>query len=173
MGLRQPLLERARSHGGAARAAGPGRLTYRAPGKPVLSPVRHWVGCSTARGTTSDFRVALCVWGIRPKLAPSAQEESVLESIRVGCRYVFSQQALWTSMALDLFAVLFSGAILRRLHGGAPPDPAAALAISHARVVAFVAQAGFLLHGLNLEAHPRPDAGVTPLSLNAAEGPSV
>lgn len=75
-----------------------------------------------ALGATGAFLIGaafygiavLCVWGIRPKPAPpapGAQGESVLESIRAGYRYVFSQQVLWASMALDLFAVLFGGAI--------------------------------------------------------------
>ncbi|GEM87152.1 MFS transporter [Meiothermus granaticius] len=50
---------------------------------------------------------------IRPKAPPlpQAQGESVWQSIRAGYRYVFGQQVLWASMALDLFAVLFGGAI--------------------------------------------------------------
>ncbi|MBF6594102.1 MAG: MFS transporter [Thermaceae bacterium] len=75
-----------------------------------------------ALGATNAFLIAaafygvavLCVWCIAPKPVsplPDAQEESVLESIRAGYRYVFSQQVLWGSMALDLFAVLFGGAI--------------------------------------------------------------
>jgi len=39
------------------------------------------------------------------------QRESVLESISAGWRYVLGRQILWSSMALDLFAVLFGGAI--------------------------------------------------------------
>ena len=75
-----------------------------------------------ALGATNAFLIGaafysvsvLCVWGIHPKPVPpvpDAQEESVWDSIRAGYRYVFSQQVLWGSMALDLFAVLFGGAI--------------------------------------------------------------
>lgn len=76
-----------------------------------------------ALGATETFLIVAgiyaltvaCIWGIAPKpapgLLPHEREESVLESIRGGFRYVFSQQVLWGSMALDLFAVLFGGAI--------------------------------------------------------------
>lgn len=36
-------------------------------------------------------------------------EESALESIREGLRFVFSRQVLWAAMTVDLFAVLFGG----------------------------------------------------------------
>ncbi len=49
---------------------------------------------------------------IKPKPMPPAQaDESIWESIAVGVRYVFHNQILVGSMALDLFAVLFGGAI--------------------------------------------------------------
>jgi MFS family permease len=57
---------------------------------------------------------AMCAFTIAPKPVletVNMQRESVLESIRAGYRYVFSRQVLWASMALDLFAVLFGGAI--------------------------------------------------------------
>ena len=76
-----------------------------------------------AVGATATFLIVAgiyaltvaCIWAISPKPAPPPlpheREEGVLESIRGGLRYVFSQQVLWGSMALDLFAVLFGGAI--------------------------------------------------------------
>lgn len=49
---------------------------------------------------------------IKKKPMPPVQEgESVLTSIGIGVRYVFKSQILVGSMALDLFAVLFGGAI--------------------------------------------------------------
>lgn len=49
---------------------------------------------------------------IKPKpLPPIVQHESIWKSISIGVRYVFSNQVLVGSMALDLFAVLFGGAI--------------------------------------------------------------
>lgn len=47
----------------------------------------------------------------RKPMPPHHQEESIWQSIAVGVRYVFSNQILVGSMALDLFAVLFGGAI--------------------------------------------------------------
>ena len=49
---------------------------------------------------------------IEPKPAPeSQQDESVWQSVSTGVRYVLGDQVLLGSMALDLFAVLFGGAI--------------------------------------------------------------
>ncbi|MBM3965065.1 MAG: MFS transporter [Planctomycetes bacterium] len=46
-----------------------------------------------------------------PPSSPSTPRESVFESISAGWRYVLGRQMLWSTMALDLFAVLFGGAI--------------------------------------------------------------
>ncbi len=59
------------------------------------------------------FAAALaCVFFIAPKPRPTPPEgESVWESIAFGIRYVVTNQILVGSMSLDLFAVLFGGAI--------------------------------------------------------------
>lgn len=44
-------------------------------------------------------------------LPPVTAHESIWESMAIGVRYVFGQQILVGSMALDLFAVLFGGAV--------------------------------------------------------------
>jgi MFS family permease len=44
-------------------------------------------------------------------MPPIAPYESIRESIAVGVRFVYRQQVLLASMALDLFAVLFGGAV--------------------------------------------------------------
>ena len=52
------------------------------------------------------------VWTIRSRPIPERVEgESIVRSIALGVRYVFGDQILVGSMALDLFAVLFGGAI--------------------------------------------------------------
>lgn len=54
----------------------------------------------------------MCMALIRPKpLPPYDKGESVWQSIKVGVSYVLRHQILVGSMALDLFAVLFGGAI--------------------------------------------------------------
>lgn len=54
------------------------------------------------------FSIAL----IKPKPMPPVQpHESIRQSIAIGVRYVFHHQILVGSMALDLFAVLFGGAV--------------------------------------------------------------
>jgi MFS family permease len=54
----------------------------------------------------------VCIALIAPKpLPPYREEESMRESLSSGVRYVFKNQYLVGSMALDLFAVLFGGAM--------------------------------------------------------------
>ena len=54
----------------------------------------------------------ICTTFIAPKPKPEVIEgESIFESIAVGVRYVFKNQVIVGSMALDLFAVLFGGAV--------------------------------------------------------------
>jgi MFS family permease len=55
-----------------------------------------------------------CLTLIRPRPADtfaSADDEGVLESLRIGIRYVLQRQVLVGTMALDLFAVLFGGVV--------------------------------------------------------------
>ncbi len=54
----------------------------------------------------------LCTLLITPKhqIKPETKEP-LLASIKIGWNFVFSHQPLWGAMALDLFAVLFGGAI--------------------------------------------------------------
>ena len=54
----------------------------------------------------------LSIARLTPRPIPAApQGESVWQSVSVGIRYVFRDQVLLGSMALDLFAVLFGGAV--------------------------------------------------------------
>ncbi len=54
----------------------------------------------------------LCIARVSPKPPPRpTRREPILKSIGLGWRFVFSNQALLSAMALDLFAVLFGGAI--------------------------------------------------------------
>ena len=53
-----------------------------------------------------------CILFISPKPKPMITTgESIFKSIALGCQFVFSNQILVGSMSLDLFAVLFGGAI--------------------------------------------------------------
>jgi len=45
------------------------------------------------------------------KLPPKTIEESIFESIKSGIKFVFSNQVLLGAMSLDMFAVLFGGAV--------------------------------------------------------------
>jgi MFS family permease len=53
-----------------------------------------------------------CIWLVSRKPLPeSVEEESIFASIGAGVKFVFGNQVLVGSMALDLFAVLFGGAV--------------------------------------------------------------
>jgi len=90
-----------------------------------------WVGCSVvgpaiigfvfdAWGAIGSYLMIsawficswLCTACIGPQHQPMPQyKEPLLKSIRIGWRFVFSNQALSGAICLDLFAVLFGGAI--------------------------------------------------------------
>jgi MFS family permease len=54
----------------------------------------------------------VCIYGIAPRPIPEWEEhETIWQSIAVGIRFVRKSQPLLGSMALDLFAVFFGGAI--------------------------------------------------------------
>src|SRR6185503_17179891 len=54
----------------------------------------------------------ICTFIIQPKSHPKISKgESIFKSIALGLKFVFSEQALIGSMSLDLFAVLFGGAV--------------------------------------------------------------
>ena len=91
-----------------------------------------WISCSVvgpavigfvfdAGGAVVSYRLIsagfllswFCTAAIPSKPLPAGpNKEPVLRSIREGWRFVFSHQPLWSAMALDLFAVLFGGAII-------------------------------------------------------------
>jgi MFS family permease len=76
--------------------------------------VYAWFGVTVAYSMIAALNALtwLCMALIKPKpLPPSPAGESVWQSIAVGVRYVLHHQILVGSMALDLFAVLFGGAI--------------------------------------------------------------
>jgi MFS family permease len=55
----------------------------------------------------------LLTLGILPKPQPPVErQEPMLKGIATGWQFVFSHQPLWGAMALDLFAVLFGGAMI-------------------------------------------------------------
>jgi MFS family permease len=54
----------------------------------------------------------LCIALIRRKPIPEPEPgEGIVASLKGGIQYVFRSQPLWSSMALDLFAVLFGGVV--------------------------------------------------------------
>jgi len=90
-----------------------------------------WIGCSIAgpaiigfvfdaKGAVGSYALItgffilswLCTLGIGPREQTMPEhKEPMLKSIRIGWRFVFGHQPLLGAMALDLFAVLFGGAI--------------------------------------------------------------
>jgi MFS family permease len=82
---------------------------------PALGGIAYeYIGATSTYGMIAMlFAMAfLAVLQIPPRPAPvSKSDESVVRSIALGVRYVFRDQVLVGSMALDLFAVLFGGAI--------------------------------------------------------------
>lgn len=76
----------------------------------------HFFGNLAPFAVSLGFASAAMVFILRiaPKPIPirtHPDRESILQSITAGWKFVLQRQILWNSMALDLFAVLFGGAI--------------------------------------------------------------
>jgi MFS family permease len=82
---------------------------------PLLAGVLiHFFGNPAAFIASIGFGTGgmLFVSRIAPKAVPVRQhQESIVESVTAGWKFVLRRQILWSSMALDLFAVLFGGAV--------------------------------------------------------------
>ncbi len=71
-------------------------------------------GMSVTFGVSIGFGVLAWFLLLRIKSKPVprvANDDSIIESLTAGWRFVAKKQILWTAMALDLFAVLFGGAV--------------------------------------------------------------
>ncbi|MFN7731578.1 MAG: MFS transporter [Pirellula sp.] len=85
----------------------------------VLAPLLtgfliHFFGHGAAFLASIGFGTCamLCVTRIAPKSSPAREHhEPILQSVTAGWKFVLGRQILWSSMALDLFAVLFGGAV--------------------------------------------------------------
>jgi MFS family permease len=74
---------------------------------------QHWGAAKTYLAIAALYSLSwIAITRIARRPRPAAPEgESVWESVSEGVRYVLSDQVLWGSMSLDLFAVFFGGAI--------------------------------------------------------------
>jgi len=89
----------------------------------IVGPALGGLSCAWLGVTNTYFLIAaflaiawVCAALVKSKPMPpppekSGKQESIWQSIALGVRYVFQQPVLVGSMALDLFAVLFGGAV--------------------------------------------------------------
>lgn len=73
-----------------------------------------WGATVTFAVVTISYMLSwLCLYLIAPKpvIPHETHSEPLMLSIKEGIRFVFREQLLWGSMSLDLFAVLFGGAV--------------------------------------------------------------
>ena len=85
----------------------------------VLGPAMIGFVFDAGGAATSYFFISVCFalsWICTAAIQPSpqilpARREPVLKSIGLGWKFVFSNQPLWAALVLDLFAVLFGGAL--------------------------------------------------------------
>ena len=72
-----------------------------------------WTGLTFAYAITGLFGITglISVLSLNYTNEPKADQSSVWESISEGFRFVFSKEILLAAMALDMFAVLFGGAV--------------------------------------------------------------
>jgi MFS family permease len=84
-------------------------------GAPLAGFAIDWIGVPTTYVVTASLFALTMVWVAliprQPTPVPEKAEESFWESLKAGVGFVFRSQPLVGSMALDLFAVLFGGAM--------------------------------------------------------------
>lgn len=99
-----------------ARAAGIGSSAFQIG--LIIGPVLGGLLVGFAsKSTAYAIAAILCIcaafamWSIKVKEPPSAASAPVLTSIADGLRFVFNHQIVLAAMSLDMFAVLFGGAV--------------------------------------------------------------
>lgn len=84
-------------------------------GPAVGGALNAWIGPAASQGVNAALiaiaLVALASIRFRGVPAAASNDEPMLESVRAGVRYLRSQQILLGAMTLDLFSVLFGGAV--------------------------------------------------------------
>jgi MFS family permease len=99
-----------------ARAAGIGSSAFQiglVAGPALGGILVGWAGTTTAYAvaTLLCLGAAVALLSLRIKEPPSAQSAPVFASIAEGLRFVFSNQIVFGAQSLDMFAVLFGGAV--------------------------------------------------------------
>lgn len=99
-----------------ARASGIGSSVFQfglVAGPAVGGILVGWAGKTVAYGVATGLclMAALALLSLRVKEPPSAASTPIFSSIAEGLRFVFSNQIILGAQSLDMFAVLFGGAI--------------------------------------------------------------
>ena len=99
-----------------ARAAGLGTSTFQfglVAGPAIGGVLVGWAGKTAAYGVAAGLCLiaALALLSLRIQEPPPAESAPVLTSIGQGLRFVFSNQIVLGAQSLDMFAVLFGGAV--------------------------------------------------------------
>ncbi len=99
-----------------ARAAGLGSsvLQFALVAGPAMGGILvGWAGKTAAYGVSATFCLLaiLALLSLRIKQPPAAESAPIFTSIAEGLRFVFSNQIILGAQTLDMFAVLFGGAV--------------------------------------------------------------
>ena len=99
-----------------ARASGIGSSVFQfglVAGPAVGGILVGWAGKTAAYGVATGLclMAALALLSLRVKEPPSAASTPIFSSIAEGLRFVFSNQIILAAQSLDMFAVLFGGAV--------------------------------------------------------------
>lgn len=100
-----------------ARGAGLGSIVFQAGlviGPAIGGAIVGWSGKPASYATAAVFAIAAAIVVSRLRVtepAPQLQRAPIFASIAEGARFVFGHQILVGALALDMFAVLFGGAI--------------------------------------------------------------
>lgn len=99
-----------------ARAAGLGTSVFQfglVAGPAIGGIIVGWASKTAAYGVASTLCVisALALISLRLKEPPPPESASIFTSIAEGLRFVFNSQIILAALSLDMFAVLFGGAV--------------------------------------------------------------
>lgn len=88
-----------------------GLIAILAPVKIIGGPLN--VGATIAYGISAvlSLIIAFCLWSLRIRETEKRREAATLADVFAGVRFVFRQRLILAAITLDLFAVLFGGAV--------------------------------------------------------------
>jgi len=94
-----------------APALAGGLIAVMAPIQIIGGPLNLGATLSYVISAILSLVIAACVWSLNVRRLPPAHEAATLKDVLAGARFVFREKMILSAITLDLFAVLFGGAV--------------------------------------------------------------